>query len=475
MRISIPTNHNFYEEKRLSECELLAKFGPQNQKKTKNKTKKHINEIKQLFSSVLLLTTKNQSFEKIKLFGFKHQRKKLNEEEQLLLKMYKRERENGELDYFIQTGLFAGVIYYKGYEVNITSRYGDVFLRRMLNYVNDIYVDNQQIVATRSNEPNEFQNIIAYLFIQSLEKSSMLGLPQIYKNTSQHDYKVRGKIDITAYLKKSVPFTGKITSSLREQAYVQEIVDVLYLACTLLTVNFGRELNQKVMGTLQLLRQNYSGRRPNSETIMKAKTHVSLTNPAFSSFKKVLEYAELIIKQESLSPSKIASSMQTQGYLFDISQLFELYLEKLLSRYFNDWYVTGQEELTVYSQHFFKRSMYPDLVLKHKETGRIIVFDAKYKKMEFVSTDLDRADFYQIHSYIQYYGPKALFGGLLYPLSKDNYSAGNASNIFDNHLNNTGFIVDGIFVEAGMSEEVIAHNEKKFLARLNGLVAKANF
>jgi len=464
MKINVPTNHNFYEEKPLSEKQLMAEF-------CLNK-KSELKQVKdKLFSSVFLLTTKDESLEQVQLFGFKEQRNKLDDDEQLLLKLYSKDKVNGDRQFYIQTGLFAGVIYHKGYQVNITSKYGDVFLRRMLNYVNDIYVDNQKTDAARSNETNEFQNIIAHLFIQSLEKASFLGLPKLYQNITQHSNKVRGKIDINAYLRKSTPFSGKLTSILREQVYVQEIVDVLYFACTVLERNFGKEIHRKIMGTLQLLKQNFSGSYPSRETIIKAKCHVSLQNPAFSPFKRVIEYAEIIIKDQDLLSSNINNSLQTQGYLFDISQLFEVYLEKLLSRYFTDWYVTGQEELTVYEHQFFKRKMFPDLVLKHKETGKIIVFDAKFKTMRFVKQDLDRADFYQIHSYIQYYLPKAVLGGLLYPLSKNNNGDANyASSLFESEDNNTGFIIDGVFVNEDMSEQQINISEQEFLSRLNDVI-----
>ena len=465
MKINVPTNHNFYEEKPLSEKQLMAEFSL-----NKKSELKHVKD--KLFSSVFTLTTKDESLEQIQLFGFKEQRNKLDDEEQLLLKLYSKDKVNGDRQYFIQTGLFAGVIYHKGYQVNITSKYGDIFLRRMLNYVNDIYVDNQKIDAIKSSETNEFQNIIAHLFIHALEKASFLGLPKIYQNITQHSHKVRGKIDINAYLTKCIPFSGKLTSILREQVYVQEIVDVLYFACTVLERNFGKEIHRKILGTLQLLKQNYSGSYPSFETIVKAKKHVSLQNPAFATFKRVIEYAEIIIKDQDLLSSNTNNSLQTQGYLFDISQLFEVYLEKLLSRYFTDWYITGQEELTIYEHQFFKRKMFPDLVLKHKETGKIIVFDAKFKAMRFVKQDLDRDDFYQIHSYIQYYLPKVTLGGLLYPLSKDNDGDSNyANSLFENEENDIGFIIDGVFVNEEMSEEEITINEQRFLERLGKIVS----
>lgn len=252
---------------------------------------------------------------------------------------------------------------------------------------------------------------------------------------------------------------------------MQDIVDVLCLACTILEKNFGKEIHRKVLGISQLLKQNYSGNYPDLRTLEKAKGHISLQNPIFSGFRRVIEYAEIIIKEQDLLSSKVNKTLKTQGYLFDISQLFEVYLEKLLSRHFINWHVTGQEELTVYPNQFFKRKMFPDLVLKHKETGKIIVFDAKFKTMNFKQKDLDRDDFYQIHSYIQYYLPNVVLGGLIYPLSKDNngYSP-YANSLFENKANDAGFIVDGVYVDGEMSEVDIIKNEQKFLGRIEQLI-----
>lgn len=469
MKISVPTNHNYYEERPLSDNQLMADFNLRN----KTELKQLINK---LFSSVFSLTTKCNSLEQIQLFGFKNNRSKLDAEEQILLKLYAKDNASGDRQYFIQTGLFAGVIYHQGYQINITSKYGDVFLRRMLNYVNDIYIDNQETDAVKSNETNEFQNIIAYLFIQSLEKASFLGLPKVYKNNSLHSHKVRGKVDINAYLKKSIPFSGKLTSTIREQVYVSEIVDVLYFACTVLEKKFGKEIHQKVMGTLQILKQNYTGNYPDYKSIERAKGHISLQNPIFSGFKRVIEYAEIILKEQDLIASNTVNTSKTQGYLFDISELFELYLEKLLSRHFIDWHVTGQEELNVYPNQFFKRKMFPDLVLKHKETGKVVVFDAKFKAMRLIKSDLDREDFYQIHSYIQYYLPNVVLGGLLYPLSKNNdVNSSHSKSLFESNHNNTGFIVDGIFVKDEMSEQELINNEQKFLIRIEEAINESKF
>ncbi len=205
----------------------------------------------------------------------------------------------------MQTGLFSGVVFHKECRFNITTRYGDVFLRRMLNYVNDIYVDTEKYKASKKEDFNEFQFILAYLFIQTLEKASVLGLPKEYQNVTERSHKVRGRVDINAYLKHDMPFRGKLTSSYRTQKYIQEIIDVLYLALLKLEKTFGKDINDKIFGVKQLLKREYSGIYVNQETLLKAKNHRVLSNPLFASFKKVLEYAEIILLDYELTPDEM--------------------------------------------------------------------------------------------------------------------------------------------------------------------------
>ena len=460
MQINIPVNHNYYEEKPLIKDDLKSEFGVRS-----NKVEK------ELFSSVHTLTTKSKKLKQLKIFGFKDQKNKLEDEESLILKLYSTEEENKEKKYIVQTGLFAGVIYHKGYKFNITTKYGDTFLKRMLNFVNDIYIDNEDISATKSDNKNSFLHIIAYLFIQSLEKSSVLGLPQEYVVKRQRSSKVRGKIDLNSYLKTDIPFRGKLTTTYREQVFVQEILDVIFLALRKLESTFGRDINKKVFGIHQLLKQNYSGRFATIETINKAKNHRVLYNPMFESFKKVLEYAEIILLDNELNTNK-SDSLSTTGFLFDISQLFEVYLEKLLNHNFKNWSVTSQEELNLYKGMYYKRNMYPDIVMKHKESDKIIVFDAKFKDILLNYNKLDRSDFYQIHTYIQYYEPNIILGGLIYPLSKPLViSKAHSETLFGKlSNNNTEFIVDGINVNNTMNMNELIDNERYFLSRIENIM-----
>lgn len=464
MRISVPVNHNFYEEAPIRESALGDAFAVK---------KAGVKHLQQLFSSVYELKLGAEQLKQIRIFNFKRRRFFEPDEGRLILKLYSKEKLEQEKEYIVQTGLYAGVLFYKGCKINITTKYGDAFLKRMLNFVNDIYVDNEQIKAKKDETENQFLFIIAYLFIQSLEKAALLGLPQHYQKHQERSHKVRGTIDLNDFIKRDIPFQGKLTSIFRERMYVQEIVDVLYLGLRKLERVFGKEIHSRLLGLSQLLKQQYSGRFASYETIQKAKAHQAINNPMYSGFKKILEYAEIILLDKDLMPDNDKQQIATTGFLFDIAELYELYLEQILSRNFPDWVVSGQEELPMYQQQFYIRSMFPDIVMKHRASGKVVIFDAKFKKMEMQNKDVDGADLHQIHSYSGYYRDRLVASGLIYPLSKEiNTDKAHSKSIYGNDENEVKIIIDGIYVSENHSMQELINNEEAFVGRLSSIINK---
>jgi len=461
MKISVPVNHNFYEEAPILESALGKTFDVK---------KSGVKDLQQIFSSVYELKLGAEQLKQVKVFNFKSKRIFEQDEERLILKLYSKEK--AEKEYFIQTGLYAGVLFHKGCKINITTKYGDTFLKRMLNFVNDIYVDNEQIKAKKDETENHFLFIIAHLFIQSLEKAVVLGLPQQYQKHQERSQKVRGSINFNDYLKRDIPFQGKLTTTFRERMYIQEIVDVLYLALRKLESVFGKEIHDRLLGLSQLLKQQYSGRFANYEVIQKAKTHQTINNPMYSGFKKVLEYAEIILLNKDLMPDNEKQNLATTGYLFDIAELYEIYLEKLLIRNFPDWSVSGQVEISIYQKQFYRRSIFPDLIMKHKTTGKIIVLDAKFKDV-MLKNEIQREDLHQIHSYSGYYQNNLIASGLIYPLSKQlNIDKSHSDTLYGNNDNDVQFIVDGVYVHENQTMYELIENENIFIRRMTDLTSK---
>ena len=108
----------------------------------------------------------------------------------------------------VQTGNYVGKLTWEGLEIRIDSRFGRKFLERMLNFANDIFLDDVQLFGNLSKEFDLSKFIIYYLFVQKLEKSFLLGLPKTYQNVRHHDLKLRA-----GSTKLNNPISDKVYSS----------------------------------------------------------------------------------------------------------------------------------------------------------------------------------------------------------------------------------------------------------------------
>src|SRR5690606_37834674 len=130
-------------------------------------------------------------------------------------------------------------------------------------------------------------------------------------------------------------------------------------------------------------------------------------------------------------------------------EIWEIYLRSILKKHFAKfgWRIK-QDKIGVYQETDFKRTLIPDIVLEKDET--VMVWDAKYKRMKFDYFDYDRTDFFQIHTYINYYNQKSIVvaGGLLYPFSKEfdgiRQAKNSSDSLFNQGTSKTKLLVDGI-------------------------------
>lgn len=419
------------------------------------------------------ITNNRENFEVINLKNTNGKTISKDDEQRLVFQLAKTIDDN----YYVKTGLYAGVITIKGITFNIMPKNIALF-KRMLNFANNIYVDKTESNSEKSQEPSEFP-LFEYLFLTSLKKASVLGFPQEYTKIQYHDIRVHGNIDVNSYIKKDIPFKGKLSSKRNERQYVQCIVDVLSVALSACKNDI-----QKMFPNLSFvsseLKAAASGRRPTLETIQKAKNHRALHNPMFAPFRRTLDYAELILRKQNLiSSDNEEASNKISGYLLDVASLWELYLENLLRNNFQSegWTISAQEELSLYEGTFFARHNYPDLVMRH-EDGRLVVLDAKFKKMDFAldhygNCDVDRTDLFQIQSYAGYYrekGENIVLCGLIYPLSKQDHVQ---TLLYGLENSQVKFIVDGIFVDNEdnpIQDNKISVQELAFINRLKKLL-----
>ncbi|MDY0180663.1 5-methylcytosine restriction system specificity protein McrC [Aliarcobacter skirrowii] len=411
--------------------------------------------------------TKSLSLDNIFFSFFKDEEKTNSKnEDDLIISIKKSKNEKDEDIYIAQTGNYVGKFVWNGLKIDIKSRFSNTFLERMLNFANDIFLDDVSITGNKIDKDFDISKyIIYYMFVQNLEKAFLLGLPKAYKSIEHHEMKLKGKIDINKFIKYDIPFQGKISSVSREQKEIQEIIDVLYKAVKIIDKN-NKVFLKNIAHIKTHLKQYKSNNYVSNETINKALKSKALQNPIFAPYKKVLEYARFIINGNNIE-EKNDGKQETFGFIINVAELFEIYITKLLQKEFSDWYVESPHlrlDERFGKTYLYSRKIIPDIVMtKNKD---VIVFDTKYKKMNFNyvkgnGVDVDRNDFFQINTYMSYYQNQnynVKIGGLLYPIEKsfkENKDICHSQTWFRNL--NSKFIVDGIDL-SDLKED----NENKF-------------
>lgn len=384
-----------------------------------------------------------------------------------------------------KTENYVGKFTWDGLEVDIKSRFSDVFMMRMLNVVNDVFLDDASSFSAKESKNLDFSKfIIYYLFVQKLEKAFLLGLPKAYRSIQHHEMKLKGKIDINRFINHDIPFQGKISSVSREQKEIQEVIDVLHKAVTAIDKN-GESLTKNITHIKTHLKQHKSSQYVSNATIQKALTSKALQNPIFAPYKSVLEYAKLVIDGSNLE-EKTKGKDKTYGFLVNVAELFEIYITKLLQKEFPGWSVDSPslklDDDDFGNSYLYNRKIIPDIVMQDNESNKVMVFDTKYKRMTFHKNqhgsgdDIDRCDFFQINTYMNYYNNQSkhhlIAGGLLYPMeAKFDQALCHSDNWFGN--SNVKFIVDGIDLvglkDSDKDEPIFANIERREKAFINGL------
>lgn len=299
-------------------------------------------------------------------------------------------------------------------QLKISCGYSDRFFKRILDFCCGIYVNDNPFGGGKVTE-SIYSLLVQYMFLVSLRKTINNGLPKKYVVNRERGYGVKGNVDIESYINSDLQsFDKKLTSVFSERKEIQSIADVLYFALTCCKVSNGVLPNLVVYRNY--LHGLYSGVKPSRNTIRKALSEPILKNSMYSSFRLPLKYAEILINHNNITSG---NSAQSSGFLVDASFLWEMYLYNLLRLHFPEWSIDSQAQISVYGEEgvFYAKNNYPDIVMTKDD--KIVILDAKFKRMSFSRDDVDMGDFRQIHFYAYYYSvknpDKQIYSALVYP------------------------------------------------------------
>lgn len=351
------------------------------------------------------------------------------------------------------------------YRVNIIPRFGNVFLFRILEEIFNVRFHQSFSELSTSNSSNHLiKKIIAFIWLQKLGNANKHGVPKKTETVLNTGYTIKGKINVRktiySYFK-----TGEIISQYSKKVVDPVIAQILSQAYRILNRDFG----------LTNLRGSESAIDAIHEFESSAKDFRYLNTSQFDKirykdiylpFKPVVDLSWELIKSKKLNSQQKDSKHEKQSFLIDIAELWEIYLRSLLKTHLgkSGWKVYSKS-LDSYSSMFYKRKIIPDIIAEKGDD--YIIWDAKYKRMNGSSLDIDRADFFQIHTYLQYFSGErnVLGGGLLYPTNfNKNVQEKYSNNLLNEFGQSSIFGIDGIdlqFLEDWNGSQKDAFNEIK--------------
>lgn len=378
--------------------------------------------------------------------------------------------------FIVSTGNYIGQLVVDGITLRINSGYGSFFTKRLLDFSNDIFVGNDRGFAKDESE-DVLEQVIHYLFISSLRRAGLNGLPKKYKVIRETGYSVRGNINISEYLRKGCVTTRGLPYIYRSMEYDQDILDVIARALSICNSGSLRYHSGELTSINSEIMINKSSRPVSSATIQRARRSPMFNNQMYSQFRKTLSYAEMVIKHDGSSPVEGKNKSNISGWLLNVADLWELYLYQILKRNFVEWDVSFQERIPVYTDLFFgtihgeERTFAPDIVMK--KGNEVVVLDAKFKKMDFNrrGNDVDRDDLHQIHSYYAYYcsaGYKVKAISLVYPTRSDDVEGKKTVSSIYGGAVDSKFAISYLKVASNTDDQILC--EKEFINRLNAVI-----
>ena len=352
----------------------------------------------------------------------------------------------------VWTGRWVGRVSYqpeKGKNVilEVKPRFGDYSVFTMIEegFSCNLVSSNSKLVSSDSEE-SLVQKLIPFIWASKLSHANQYGVPhsdfsQVHKGIS-----IKGRLDVR---KSIIPLfrQHEVVSVKREKRIDEPIAQIILQVYK----KIGKTLGNSISPNAEFALNAFASAQYPKRTISESEYRKIRYKPIYLSYKDVVDFSWQILKSTKKS-EEIGGGKALTGFL-DMAEIWEIYLRTLLRNSFPNWHVLDRKSSTfdVYENTFWKRKIIPDIVMEKGDD--VVVFDAKWKKMDGKNndvehSDLDRSDFFQIHSYIDYFkaqGKKVVLAGLLYPLG-ENFSTGPgaAESPLWGIDSETKFIVSGI-------------------------------
>ena len=345
-----------------------------------------------------------------------------------------------------RAGRYIGNIYYfdgrKQSSLTILPRFGEKVLMEMFGEIFNINLTGGKSRFHSDNKNIYVKLLVSLIWSQKLAEASRHGLPRKRVFNDNKGYSIKGKLlvkpSILSYCKDKT-----LISRSYEMAYDERVIAIISSAYRILKSEYDFEKLSVSPNILDTISDIVSlSHTLKNKHITESDYHSISYHPIYQSFKELVDFSWQIIKSSTGMDTQ-SKGLNVSGYLIDMAEVWECYVRSIVQKQLKEYgWNLIDSTFTVYENSFFRRKIIPDIVLF--KDGEYCVFDAKYKTMQYRNYDVDREDFFQIHTYISYMQKlgKVRISGLLYPI-KDGIAPATAYSPLFGLIDNCKFIIDG--------------------------------
>lgn len=352
------------------------------------------------------------------------------------------------------------------YKITIKPRFGEKLLFRMLEEIFNIRITTSASQTSKSVDWQHYiKRIIAFIWLQKLANANLHGVPKTQVKREYRGQAIRGRLDVRQSM-KPLHRSNEVVSTFREKHIDEHIAQIIFHAYQILKSDFEIGKINIPDSAREAINQVHS--------VVQNKVHINESDyknikykDIYLSWKPLVDLSWDIIKRKQFS-LKQDKAKKGFGFFIDMAEVWEQYLRAILKKNLMPygWRYRNDKQLA-YKGYFFQRELIPDLVFQKE--NKVAVWDAKYKRLKGRFFDVDRSDFFQIHTYIQYQlNHKAVkAGGLLYPIStKANFDEYQSPNLINEDGVKMNFSIDGIELAEKVENEHHRQSEVEFINRI---------
>lgn len=321
-----------------------------------------------------------------------------------------------------QAGRYIGEIAFEGRRLEIRPRLGEPVVEQWLGEALNLIAVPE--TAARQRSESFIARLMGAVWCRSVAQASRHGPPAIRREFRQNGIFIRGRLDVEHTTELRGRGSPHVASVLSRRDLDNDVSRTLVAAERVLTHRIGHNQwrTPRVNEILPHL-QAAVGARPRlpRRGDLQRIRYTPITRP----FKAIADLSWRIAQMEGFSAS--SEPGRAEGLLLDVAELWELFVLGCIRRAVSELFV---EHGTVASDSAFLMHSHddpefglgrlkPDVLVFDGEYPVAIV-DAKYKRLRDLWPErprgVDRADLYQLASYLSRFAPTGdAIGMLLYP------------------------------------------------------------